>query len=297
MSDEETGAVRVPVHRTLPGLINEIMSKGRRMTYEELCNAVLPHWHNLRKHNGERYAYSSPSQAVLDCLRNRHEWAQLVDRGPKTSSSRKRRKLDAEESEDIDFGKGRTAKEGEGKILESQREDVPKGKRKARKRRRLALQGIGIKEIRKRRKADMFTDDDSGPFSNSSEESLFSEEEVRCGGGGTVGSEASASSDEAGTIGGLPCVVRWCPFETAAITSKKVLHLSHRTLAGWQLWQLLLYVICHGNPCRLVRMLSSSGHLLISCILSHNCLDCHLSEQLCWGSCLIELEASLVLKL
>ncbi|XP_048229797.1 uncharacterized protein LOC8288860 isoform X2 [Ricinus communis] len=200
MSDEETGAVRVPVHRTLPGLINEIMSKGRRMTYEELCNAVLPHWHNLRKHNGERYAYSSPSQAVLDCLRNRHEWAQLVDRGPKTSSSRKRRKLDAEESEDIDFGKGRTAKEGEGKILESQREDVPKGKRKARKRRRLALQGIGIKEIRKRRKADMFTDDDSGPFSNSSEESLFSEEEVRCGGGGTVGSEASASSDEAGTM-------------------------------------------------------------------------------------------------
>lgn len=41
------------------------------------------HWPNLRKHNGERYAYASPSQAVLDCLRNRHEWARLVDRGPK----------------------------------------------------------------------------------------------------------------------------------------------------------------------------------------------------------------------
>jgi hypothetical protein len=26
------------------GLINEIMSKGRRMTYVELCNAVLPVW-------------------------------------------------------------------------------------------------------------------------------------------------------------------------------------------------------------------------------------------------------------
>ena len=26
------------------GLINDIMSKGRRMTYEELCNAVLPVW-------------------------------------------------------------------------------------------------------------------------------------------------------------------------------------------------------------------------------------------------------------
>ncbi|XP_050227309.1 uncharacterized protein LOC126676966 isoform X2 [Mercurialis annua] len=199
MSDEETGNVGAPVHRTLPGLINEIMSKGRRMTYEELCNAVLPHWNNLRKHNGERYAYSSPSQAVLDCLRNRHEWAQLVDRGPKTSSSRKRRKLDAEESEENDFGKGRSAKEAEGKSLESQREDVPKGKRKARKRRRLSLQGKGIKEIRKRQKADMLTDDDSGPFSNSSEGSLFSEGEIHCGRGGTVGSDDSASSDEVET--------------------------------------------------------------------------------------------------
>ncbi|KAM5571354.1 hypothetical protein ABKV19_011787 [Rosa sericea] len=86
-SDDDTGAVG-PVHPTLPGLINEIMSKGRRMTYEELCNAVMPHWHNLRKHNGERYAYTSPSQAVLDCLRNRHEWARLVDRGPKGQQSK-----------------------------------------------------------------------------------------------------------------------------------------------------------------------------------------------------------------
>ncbi|KAJ9148162.1 hypothetical protein P3X46_030244 [Hevea brasiliensis] len=200
MSDEETSTVQGTVHRTLPGLINEIMSKGRRMTYEELCNAVLPHWHNLRKHNGERYAYSSHSQAVLDCLRNRHEWAQLVDRGPKTNSSRKRRKLDAEESEDNDCGKGRNAKEGESKSLESQREEFPKGKRKARKRRRLALQGRGIKEIRKSRKADLLTDDDSGPFSNSSDESLFSEDEIRGGGGGPVGSEASASSDETGAM-------------------------------------------------------------------------------------------------
>lgn len=44
---------------------------------------LFQHWPNLRKHNGERYAYSSHSQAVLDCLRNRQEWAQLVDRGPK----------------------------------------------------------------------------------------------------------------------------------------------------------------------------------------------------------------------
>lgn len=31
-----------PVHQTLPGLINEILSKSKMMTYEELCNAVLP---------------------------------------------------------------------------------------------------------------------------------------------------------------------------------------------------------------------------------------------------------------
>lgn len=201
ISDDDTGTVGGPAHRTLPGLINEIMSKGKRMTYEELCNAVLPHWHNLRKHNGERYAYSSHSQAVLDCLRNRTEWAQLVDRGPKTNASRKRRKVDAEpssfESEDNKPSKGRTTKEAEGKGLESHREEFPKGKRKARKRRRLALQGRGIKDVRKRRKADSGSDDDAGLFSNSSEESMFSEDEIQ--GGGTTcpgGSEASASSDE-----------------------------------------------------------------------------------------------------
>ncbi|RDY07462.1 hypothetical protein CR513_08422, partial [Mucuna pruriens] len=180
VSDDDTATAGRPVHRTLPGLINDIMSKGRRMTYEELCNAVLPHWHNLRKHNGERYAYSSHSQAVLDCLRNRHEWARLVDRGPKTNSNRKRRKLDAEESDDNGYGKGRTAKEVEGKNFELQKEEFPKGKRKARKRRRLALQGRAVKDVR-RQKADSLTDEDVGPFSNSSEESMFSEDEIPVG--------------------------------------------------------------------------------------------------------------------
>ncbi|KAJ7952215.1 PHD finger protein family [Quillaja saponaria] len=196
ISDDDTSTVGGPVHRTLPGLINEIMSKGRRMTYEELCNAVLPHWHNLRKHNGERYAYSSPSQAVLDCLRNRHEWARLVDRGPKTNSNRKRRKVDAEESDDNENGKGRSVKEG--KSLELQKEEFPKGKRKARKRRRLALQGRAVKDVRRRHRADLQTDEDIGPLSNSSEESLFSEDDIQGGGTCPVVSEASASSDEAG---------------------------------------------------------------------------------------------------
>ncbi|XP_044486862.1 uncharacterized protein LOC123211940 [Mangifera indica] len=200
ISDDDTGTNRGPVHQTLPGLINDIMSKGKRMTYEELCNAVLPHWPHLRKHNGERYAYSSHSQAVLDCLRNRHEWARLVDRGPKTSSTRKRRKFDADESEDNDYGNGRSGKDEEIKSLESQREEFPKGKRKARKRRRLALQGRGIKDVRRRRKADLASEDDEvGLFSNSSDESLFSEDETHGGSACPAGSEASISSDETGT--------------------------------------------------------------------------------------------------
>ncbi|XP_021900330.1 uncharacterized protein LOC110816440 isoform X2 [Carica papaya] len=183
MSDDDLGTVRSPLHRTLPGLINEILMKnhGRRMSHEELFDAVLPHWPNLRKHNGERYAYSSHSQAVLDCLRNRQEWARLVDRGPKTNSTRKRRKLDAEESEGNDYSKGKTTKEVETKSLNAQREDFPKGKRNARKRRHLVLQGRRIKDMAKRRRTES-TEEDSGPFSDSSEESMFSEDEIQDGG-------------------------------------------------------------------------------------------------------------------
>ncbi|XP_058761850.1 uncharacterized protein LOC131635257 [Vicia villosa] len=44
ISDDDTPTAGRPDHHTLPGLINDIMSKGRRMTYEELCGAVLPVW-------------------------------------------------------------------------------------------------------------------------------------------------------------------------------------------------------------------------------------------------------------
>ncbi|KAF2619328.1 hypothetical protein F2Q68_00039592 [Brassica cretica] len=165
-----------PVHQTLPGLINEIMSKGKRMTYEELCNAVLPHWPHLRKHNGERYAYSSHSQAVLDCLRNRHEWARLVDRGPKTNSGKKKRKLDAAEDEESD--ENESSKGGKKQLHHSQGEEFPKGKRKARKRRRLSLQGKGIKALLKKRNEQVSEEDEEGASSSdTSEESVFCEEE------------------------------------------------------------------------------------------------------------------------
>lgn len=99
--------------------------------------------------------------------------------------------------DDTEYGKGKIAKEAESKKLESHKEEFPKGKRKAR-RRRLALQGRGIKDVRKRRKAAIISDDDTEPFSNSSEESMFSEDEIQGSGTCPVGSETSASSDEAG---------------------------------------------------------------------------------------------------
>ncbi len=46
----------------------------------------------------------------------------------------------------------------------------------------------------------MLTDDDAGPFSDSSEESMFSEDEIQGGGACPLGSEASASLDETGTM-------------------------------------------------------------------------------------------------
>lgn len=112
-----------------------------------------------------------------------------------TNSSRKKRKPDAEESDDDGYGKGKTVKEVEGKNFELQKEEFPKGKRKARKRRRLALQGRAVKDVRRRQKADLLTDEDVGPFSNSSEESMFSEDEIQVGRICPAGS----SSDEAGS--------------------------------------------------------------------------------------------------
>ncbi|WOG91574.1 hypothetical protein DCAR_0310823 [Daucus carota subsp. sativus] len=216
-SDEETGTDIRPAQRTLPGLLSMIMTK--RMTYEELCNAVLPvcvkclfmleHWPHLRKHNGERYAYSSHSQAVLDCLRNRSEWARLVDRGPKTNAGRKRRRSDAE-AQSLESGdnesKKKDAKGVDSKnVVESSQDQFPKGKRKTRKRRRrLALQGRGLKNMafrrgrRQKEGSDVSYDEDfSLSSSSSAEESMSTEDETIHGGGGTSSatgrSEASAS--------------------------------------------------------------------------------------------------------
>jgi hypothetical protein len=76
-----------------------------------------------------------------------------------------------------------------------QKEEFPKGKRKARKRRRLALQGRAVKDVR-RQKGDSLTGEDVGPFSNTSEGSLFSEDEVQVD---RIGPAGSTSDDETGS--------------------------------------------------------------------------------------------------
>ncbi|CAM6104415.1 unnamed protein product [Calypogeia fissa] len=143
---------------TLPGLIDEVLSsRDHQLSYEDVCEAVLPHWPKLRKPNGERYAYPSHRLAVLDCLRNRPAWAHLVGRGPKTHPGRKRRRneikslsdsddeddhLGLRDSDDLDTGKSiKRRKESDGdKRAGEASEDARKGGRQVRRRRRVEIE-------------------------------------------------------------------------------------------------------------------------------------------------------------
>lgn len=118
-----------------------------------------------------------------------------------TNAGRKRRKSEvdaqnveseeeeaaAAEEEDDDYSTDRNTKDVDNN--KSVGDELPKGKRKARKHRRLAMQGTRIK---RRRKAEVVSDDDvDSSSSDSSEESAFSDE----GGKTSVANEASASSE------------------------------------------------------------------------------------------------------
>ncbi|XP_074561637.1 uncharacterized protein LOC141817925, partial [Curcuma longa] len=185
---------------TLPGLIDEIMSKTKHITYEELCSAVRPHWHELRKPNGERYAYPTYLHAVHDCLRNRSEWSHLIEQGPKTNSSKRRKaEFDSDaptiESES-EKASSRVSKE-EDNGVESHREDVPKGKRNARKRRRLELRGTSTEESRKRGSRSAISVCYTSAFSHSNEgNELLSEDENQGAGTHNGGTKTSGSSSD-----------------------------------------------------------------------------------------------------
>ncbi|KAL2611699.1 hypothetical protein R1flu_023391 [Riccia fluitans] len=120
---------------TLSGLIEDIFnSKGLQISYEDICEAVLPHWPKLRKLNGERYSFSSHRQAVLESLKSRPAWAHLVDRpkGLRTYVARKRRRneltaLSDSESDPATNGAHHSAHDGLGPSKSSKRSKVGEG--------------------------------------------------------------------------------------------------------------------------------------------------------------------------
>lgn len=84
------------------------------------------------------------------------------------------------------------------KSLESPQEEYPKRKRNIRKRRRLALRGRGIKDVRRRHRAGVVSDDEddeTASLSNSSDDSMFSEDDME-GATSPATKEASGSSDD-----------------------------------------------------------------------------------------------------
>lgn len=82
------------------------------------------------------------------------------------------------DSDDNDDNRERTVKDVRRESIESHHEEFPKGRRKVR-RRRLALQGRGVKDVRRRQRIEEFNDDEVASFSSSSEETLLSEDETQ----------------------------------------------------------------------------------------------------------------------
>lgn len=152
------------VSHDLPGLIEEIISKNTNITYGELCNAIRQHWGDLSKPNMENNAYPNYLHAVNDCLRNRNDWAHLVDQAAMMNPN-KRRKVEESDSLSADVlateKTNKEAKRGpEDTNAESHHEILPRGKRKARKCRRLELKGRRVNDTRKRSSFDSASDDD-----------------------------------------------------------------------------------------------------------------------------------------
>uniref|UniRef100_A0A0D9W2X9 Zinc finger PHD-type domain-containing protein n=1 Tax=Leersia perrieri TaxID=77586 RepID=A0A0D9W2X9_9ORYZ len=159
------------ISHDLPGLIEEIISRNINITYGELCDAIRQHWGDSSKPNMEDNAYPSYLHDVNDCLRNRNDWAHLVDQATVTNPN-KRRKVEERDSLPADvpaaeMSKG--AKRGpEDAHAESHLDILPRGKRKARKCRRLELKGRRVSDTRKRSSFDSPSDDDDAAFSDSS---------------------------------------------------------------------------------------------------------------------------------
>ncbi|GJN36843.1 hypothetical protein PR202_gb25741 [Eleusine coracana subsp. coracana] len=123
-----TDSVDSIVLRSLPGLIDEIISKNRSITHDELCNAVHQTNSNKRQ-KGE-------SDSLLADV------------------------LQAE--------KMRAGRDSEERSADLHQEDHPRGRRKATKRRRLELKGRRVRDTRKRSSIDSSPEDAAAMLSDSS---------------------------------------------------------------------------------------------------------------------------------
>uniref|UniRef100_A0ACD5WS78 Uncharacterized protein n=1 Tax=Avena sativa TaxID=4498 RepID=A0ACD5WS78_AVESA len=156
--------------RSLPGFIDEIISRNRNITYEELCDAIGEHWKDFVKPKGEDYVYSSFLHAVNECLRTKSEWAHLVHQAPKTNQNKRRRvetdslSADAMETEKMRNQAERyPAEEGS-----SESQGMPRGKRKGWKRSHHEMKASSDKNARKRPNINSSSEDAAASLSDSS---------------------------------------------------------------------------------------------------------------------------------
>lgn len=158
------------ITRNLPGLIDEIISRNRNITYGELCDAVGQHWRGSVKSNREDYAQSSYLHAVNDCLRNKSEWAHLVSQSPKMNPS-KRRKVECDSllADVLETGEmGNRDERYPGEEGSSDSQGPPRGKRKAWKHSDLEMKDLNEDDTKKRSNIGSSSEDAAATLSDSS---------------------------------------------------------------------------------------------------------------------------------
>lgn len=166
--------------RSLPGFIDEIVSRIRNITYEELCDAIGEHWRDFVKPEGEDNAYSSFLHALDECLRTKSEWAHLVYQAPKTNLY-KRRKVESSDSLSTDAtGTEKTRNQAERYPAEEgsseSQQGMPRCKRKkGRKRSRHEKKASSDKNSRKRPRTNSSSEDAAASLSDSSSNPLDDE--------------------------------------------------------------------------------------------------------------------------
>ncbi|KAF8779821.1 hypothetical protein HU200_002085 [Digitaria exilis] len=154
------------VSHNLLGLIDEIISKDRNITYGELCDAIHQRLRRSRKSSGGDCAYPSYLHAINDCLRKRKEWSYLVDQASKMNSN-KRRRGDSNSLLEVENVRNRPERDSEGSV-DLHQEELRRGKRKSRKRRRLELKGRRVRDTRKRSSIGSSSEDAAASLSDSS---------------------------------------------------------------------------------------------------------------------------------